>query len=147
MLTVDSVFSRVGTALASLSGWRPTVRTFEAFPSADGGAERDHKTYAIATPATRLLQGRQGASNQARTDLVVRYLYRIRPTDRDTDYAAALVAEAALRAAVLGTTRNPELRVQIPVGTDAIRRELPSGTGPMLLGELPFVVFHSLPLA
>ena len=150
-MTATSLFSRVSTALAGLTGWYASRHGYEDFASVPDGAELSHQSYSIALLATVPLAGRQRLSASEagtlhRTDLRVRWLYRVRVEQRDTDYAAALAAEDTLRAAVLATRQSPALRISLG-GDGAERRELPSSTGPMLLGELAFNVVHAIPLA
>lgn len=150
MLTVSDVFDRVRDALGGLSGWYASAYPYEDMPSVLDGADKSHQTYSVAVPSSVPLAGRQVLSasvgTQHRTDLRVRWLYRLRVGNRDDDLQAALTAEAVLRNAVLATAKNPQLRITLaPEG--ATRRELPASTGPMLLGEMHFHVFHSIALA
>ena len=150
MLTVASLFDRVSTALGGLSGWYPSRHGFEEFARVPDGAERSHQSFVVAVPSSVPLAGRQPLSSSVgtmhRSELAVRWLYRLRVEDRVGDMALALAAEATLRNAVLATGPNPDLRIALaPEG--ATRQELDPSTGPMLLGELRFLVRHAIPLA
>lgn len=151
MLTPSALFSAVSSTLAGLTGWYASRHGYEDFTAVPDGAEISHQSYSIALLSTVPLAGRQRlsateAGTLHRTDLRVRWLYRVRVEQRDTDYASALTAESALRAAVLATAQSAPLRITL--GEDgAERRELPASTGPMLLGEIAFTVVHAVPLA
>lgn len=149
MLNPSDIHRRVQAAIAgALDGWYPSRHSYEDLPSVPDGAEVSHQSYAVALPSSEWQPGRQPRSRtegqHTGTELRVRWLYRIRVEARDTDYRAALDAELALLRAILATGEDRELRVQL--AGPASRRDLTSATGPMLLGELDFTVYHQIAL-
>jgi hypothetical protein len=149
VLNPSEIHRRVQAAIAgALPSWYPSRHSYEDLPSVPDGAEVAHQSYAVALPTSEWQAGRQPRSRtegqQTSTELRVRWLYRIRVEARDTDYRAALDAEVDLLRAILATGGDRELHVQLagPVS----RRDLSSATGPMLLGELDFVIHHQIAL-
>lgn len=151
LLSVREIRTRVLDHLAGTLGvgapaWNLSRHSFEALERAGtlDSADVAHMSYAVHTPRTVWMAGRQrgAAPSQVGTDLHVRWLYRLRVEDYDGDYADALDAEARLLETVLATPTDPQLQVQIPEGDGASRRTLSSETGPFLLGEIHFRVYH-----
>lgn len=147
MLAVLAIHERVeGAVLVALPDWRTAAHGYEQQPLIPGGAERSHRTFCVALPTTAWNAGRQHRDQPqyCSTLMRVRWLYRIRVEARSQDYRDALDAEAVLLQTVLATTQLPELSCQL-VG-DLSRAELSSETGPMLLGNMDFVIHHSVNL-
>lgn len=146
VLTLSDLHRRVCTAiLAALPAWHASQRTHDDFSRGLDGAEIAHLGFSVALPAS---EWRDGAGRDAfafvSTQVSVRYLYLLRPEERDAAYREGLDAEAAMVRAVLGTPGLAALKIQLagPVR----RQELSTTTGPMLLGTLDFVCHHTVAL-
>ena len=149
MLAPDAIFARVQQALRTgLPAWLPSAHGYDEMPQVLDGADRAHRSWSVQLPVSAPQAGRQSrAPSQGLhflTAVDVRWLYRLRTEQRDTDYQAALVDEQLILHALCVTPTNAQLQLQLD--GQITRRELPVSTGPMLLGEMHFSVPHQFAL-
>lgn len=110
------IATAIDTALAG-SGWHESLYPYPLFPT--GGAEDSrehlHLGYAVGIGVTDTLAERQRIANgvYVRTEINVRYAYRLRVEGAVTDYDAAMDAELSLVAAIMAVSRNPELVLEL----------------------------------
>lgn len=156
MLTVQAIRDRLRGQVALTLGvadppWYLSAHAAEDMEDAVGrakdGALRLHRSYAIAAPSTTYGEGRSGGRGRAMgmaatTEILVRWLYRLRVEAHDEDYSDALAAEGDLLRTLLRTPTEPGLI--IAVGGTATRRVLRPVSGPLLMGDLPIRVHHFL---
>lgn len=148
MLSVAEVRDRIVRQLATLDGWYLSRHAAEAMRDRMDSADIVHQSYAVSTPESAWMEGRQlrtpGAVQYTTTKVVVRWLYRIPVEDADGGYSLALDAEDVVRLAVLAVGTNPELSVRLDTATAASREVLSPSSGPLMLGTLTFLVNHQL---
>lgn len=148
MNTPSAIFTATVSTLATALGeeWFHSNHSPDAFEDASDGAERVHQAFCVWLPDTAFQEGRQPRRGSGPafliTEVRIRYLYRIRPGNRTADYTSALEAEDTILRAMMNAPTVPPFHAI--VSAPIIRRELPSNTGHLLLGELTFAVPHSI---
>ena len=154
MLTPRQIRDRILAHLASTLGvadppWYLSAHAAEDMEDTVGrareGALRMHLAYAIATPMTTWLDGRSAGPRRrqgqaARTEILARWVHRLRVEDHDGDYSAALDAEMDLIRAILATPTDSAMILSL--AGDTTRRVLRPPTGPVLLGDVRVSAHH-----
>ena len=105
-----------------------------------------HEGFAVSVPSTTPMAGRQRAAKGTHvSDLIlVRWSYRLRPTDQWTDYKAALDAEQTLQAACMA--EGSSMRANTGISFVSASREI-IDSGAWVIGDLQFSTLHLLSLS
>ena len=105
-----------------------------------------HQGFAVSVPTATPLNERQRASKGTHIEdrIVVRWSYRLRPTDQWTDYKAALDAEQTLIAAAMA--EGATMRANTGITFVSATREV-IDSGAWVIGDLEFSRLHLLSLS
>ena len=147
MLALSSIRARLATGLASALaawGWRGSRVPCDEF----AGGARHSEQLVEAGGIVRTVPARQDMQRlpvgaMVRTFGGVRWSHRLRADAAQADIDAALDAEAALVAALMGVSRDPELAIRwegCPVRHTV-------GEGTLYLGEVAWSVLHRYALS
>lgn len=144
VLSVSGVRKRVQdriTTVLSGQGWRHSRYVPDLF-----GQDTDQiapRSFAVGVSSSTPVGDRQRlpVGTVVRTQLVVRFAWRLRADNQLSDYDAALDAEEDVLAAVMSTDLN-NLHIEL----DTIPSRTVSTDGDFFLGELQFISEHRLPL-
>ena len=136
----DLILARVTAALYETGEtWRLSAFSADDMVSIPDGADRFHLSWSLSLDETTPAPGRQLPDEPwlHTTSIRVRWLYRVRPEVRATDYRAALVAEGAIVGALVGTAG-----LVVALAGPITRDEL---TAPRaaILGEIGATCLHS----
>ena len=111
-LSAALVRSRVAAPVAALTGWTLSRYVYDLF-GADARSIA-HKNFVAGVVSTAPKGGRQRLTEGAYVEslAVLRYSYRIRTDAQVSDYDAALDAQGALIAAVMGSIDQAALQIR-----------------------------------
>lgn len=142
-ISLTDIRQRIVAAIVAelgASGWREANAPYDRFAETDSDKRMDYG-FAVGTPDTRYLQGRQrrGEGALVVTDLGVRYSLRSKAKAQVESYDDALSAEAALIKAVMTKAKSADLHIKF---ISANRTQ----DANHVLGSLMFEAQHTLAL-
>jgi len=144
VLSVAGVRQRVQDRITTVlggQGWRHSRFVPDLF-----GQDTDQinpRVFAVQVGSTDPVGDRQRiqVGTVVRTQLIVRFAWRLRADNQLTDYDTALDAEEDVIAAVMSTD-NTNLHIEL----DTIPQRTVFDDGSLFLGEIQFLTQHRLPL-